>query len=86
MACDLKEWWVKAIPSIESGWLVSWLVNLANWAKIVISEWIWLKFDMDIPHSLISFFLLAWLFSCFLAKRKIPFQKDLAEIWHGCSK
>ena len=37
-----------AIPTIGIGWLVGWLVNLANQAKIVISERIWLRFGMDI--------------------------------------
>ena len=52
MAPDLKKWWVKAtILTLESGWLVSWLVNLVKWAKFAISEPIWLKFVMDVPNG-----------------------------------
>ena len=47
MAPDLEEWSVKAILTIGNGWLVSWFVNLVEWAKIAISELIWLKFGMD---------------------------------------
>jgi len=36
-APDLQKRWVKAIPTIGSGWLAGWLVILANWSKIVIS-------------------------------------------------
>jgi hypothetical protein len=48
LAPDLRKWWVKDIPSIASGWLVGWLVNLVKWAKITISEPIWLKFGMGV--------------------------------------
>jgi len=44
-------WWIKALPSIGSGWLVSWLVNLVKWANITISELLWLKFGMDITKG-----------------------------------
>ena len=30
--------------------MVGWLVNLVKWAKIVISEPIWLKFGMNAPN------------------------------------
>ena len=42
---------VKAIPHVESGQLVDWLINLAEWAKIAISIPIWLKFGMNVPNS-----------------------------------
>ena len=42
---------VKAILTLESGWLVSRMVNLVKWAKIAISESIWQKFGMDIPNG-----------------------------------
>ena len=51
MAPDLKKWWVKAIPTKVSGWLVGLLVNLIKWAKITISEPMRLKFDMDVPKG-----------------------------------
>ena len=51
MAPVLRKWWVKAIPNIESGWLIGWLVNLVKLAKITISQPIWRKFGMDVPND-----------------------------------
>jgi hypothetical protein len=47
MAPDLKKWWVKAILTIGNGWLV----NLAKWAIITISELSWLKLGMGVPNG-----------------------------------
>jgi hypothetical protein len=53
---DLKKWCIKDIQIYRKwlvGLLVGQLINLAKWAKIVISEWIWLKFSMDVPNDLL---------------------------------
>ena len=46
-----NKWWEKAIPNIGSGFLVGYFINLAKWAKIVISEQIWLKFRMNVTNG-----------------------------------
>ena len=43
---------VKVILPIANDWLVGWSVNLTKFAKIAITESIWLILGVDIPISL----------------------------------
>ena len=39
----------KVILPIANDWLVGWLVNLTKFAKIAITESIWLILGVDVP-------------------------------------